>query len=92
MKVIAKYKRVEITFTSECVSLNFRSVQDALTFSDWYKRVVLIRHRARVDTSYPRELYNFLKEKGIINAELFLSRQRMLRKAHLLNSLTPHWM
>ncbi|EIY8279345.1 hypothetical protein MNZ66_004480 [Salmonella enterica] len=92
MKVIAKYKRVEITFSNECISMQFRSVKDALTYTEWYKKVSLIRERARVDISYPNELYNYLKEKGIINADLFESRQRMLRKAHLLCSLTPRWM
>lgn len=92
MKVIAKYKRVEITFNNELVSVSFNSVKDALVFTDWYKQVSKIRERACTDKSYPSELYYYLKSKGIINKDLFESRQRMLRKAHLLNSLTPGWL
>lgn len=92
MKVIAKYKRVEITFNQELVSVSFSSVKDALVFTDWYKHVCKIRERACTDKSYPAELYNYLKNKGIINKELFESRQRMLRKAYLLDALTPGWL
>ncbi|EBZ2008206.1 hypothetical protein LEW62_004389 [Salmonella enterica] len=92
MKVIAKYKRVEITFNMELVSLSFESVKDALVFTEWYKQASKIRERACTDKSYPAELYNYLKNKGIINKDLFESRQRMLRKAHLLNSLPLRWM
>ncbi|KAA1141935.1 hypothetical protein D3H66_19360 [Citrobacter portucalensis] len=92
MKVIAKYKKVEITFTSQCVSLNFNSVKDALTYTEWYKRAIITRVRASSDISYPSELYSYLKNKGIINTEQFLSRQSMLRKANLLSSLQSHWL
>ncbi|EAB8175172.1 hypothetical protein K2895_001050 [Shigella sonnei] len=92
MKVIAKYKRVEITFNKELVSLSFSTVKDALVFTDWYKKASRIRERACTDKSYPAELYAYLKNKGIINKDLFECRQRMLRKAHLLNSLTSGWM
>lgn len=92
MKVIAKYKKVEITFTSQCVSINFNSVKDALTYTEWYKRAIITRVRASIDISYPSELYSYLKNKGIINTEQFLSRQSMLRKANLLSSLQSHWL
>lgn len=92
MKVIAKYKRVEITINHELVSVSFSSVKDALVYTDWYKQVSKIRERACTDKKYPAELFNYLKNKGIINQDLFASRQRMLQKAHLLNSLMPRWM
>ncbi|ECU0714623.1 hypothetical protein [Enterobacter hormaechei] len=92
MKVVAKYKRVEISFPHEIVSLTFDSVKDALTYTEFYKRVSLIRERANIDSKYPSELYDYLKDKGVISKELFESRQRMLRKAHLLSTISSKWM
>ncbi|TGB52859.1 hypothetical protein CRT22_23925 [Escherichia sp. E5028] len=92
MKVIAKYKRVEIEFNKKIVSVNFSSVKDALIYTDWYKKASEIRERACTDESYPAELFSYLKNKGFIDKELFESRQRLLRKAHLLNSLNHGWM
>lgn len=92
MKVVTKYKCVEIEFNKQIVSVCFNSVKDALVYTSWYKKASKIRERACNDEGYPAVLFSYLKDKGIIDKELFESRQRLLRKANLLNSLSHSWM
>ena len=93
MKVVTKYKRVEIEFNKQIVSVCFNSVKDALVYTILrYKKASKIRERACNDEGYPAVLFSYLKDKGIIDKELFESRQRLLRKANLLNSLSHSWM
>lgn len=93
MKVIAKFKTVQVTYPDgDVVDVKCKTLKDALVFSARLVKVFPYRERSRIDKSYLIDFYNYLKSKGYIETELFNSNMKLLMKADLVRQLSKRWM
>ncbi|EJJ0671692.1 hypothetical protein C3D80_20180 [Cronobacter sakazakii] len=92
MRVIAKFRTVEITYPNGDVGrIVCRSLKDALEYACRFASVIKVRTRATHDKQYLETFYEYLKNKGYIEKETFEKRQAMLKKASLVHELSARW-
>ncbi len=93
MRVIAKYKAVEVNYPDgQKEVVNFNSVQDAIEYRSRFLEVIPYRERAKTDSTYLKDFYDYLKNKGIIEKEAFKRSQLLLNKARLCAVISQNWM
>jgi hypothetical protein len=92
MKVIAKYKTVQVTYPNgEVVNVMCKSLIDALEYSTRLTKVLPFRERASKDKSYLTEFYDYLKSRGLIETDLYKRQLKMTRKYQLVCKLSKLW-
>lgn len=92
MKVIAKFRNVEVTFPNgEIVVVTCKTITDALAYTRYMQRAIVIRERASTTKSYPHELYQHLLEIGVVEKEKFEARVTLAHKAKLVQNIQNKW-
>lgn len=93
MRVIAKYKSVEVIYPNGATEVvKCHSVHDALEFRSRLLNVLPYRERATKDSGYLKDFYVYLKNKGIIEKDAFIKAQSLLNKARLCEVISQNWL
>lgn len=93
MRVIAKYKTVEVIYPNGHLEVvKCHSVHDANEFRSRLIKVIPYRERATNDTSYLKDFYDYLKTKGVIEIDSYKSQQALIHKAALVREISQRWL
>ncbi|PXW50343.1 hypothetical protein DFO55_12414 [Grimontella sp. AG753] len=92
MKVIAKFRTVEVTYPDgDVVNFKCKSIKDALEFASRFSKVIPFRHRASTDKTYLSEFYKYLQSKGYVETERYESQMRLYKKLELVRKISQGW-
>ncbi|ENU4835438.1 hypothetical protein ACFH4J_003422 [Escherichia coli] len=92
MRVIAKYKSVEVIYPDGAIQVvKCHSVHDAIEFRSRLLKAIPYRERATNDTTYLKDFYDYLKNKGVIETDSYMRQQALIHKAAMVREISLRW-
>ncbi|MBB6117774.1 hypothetical protein F4826_004753 [Rahnella inusitata] len=87
MKIVMKFRTVEVTTNGVMKSIKLESITDALSFVAVLKKILVKRREDQLPDDYLVKLRNHLEVKGVINKLNFDRKKKVCDRLFLVSSL-----